>query len=115
MTEFPRGPFPGGPFPGGIEPAVSTTATPFDETEAAAPTLADLWSGFDREERLGRFRSLGPTEAGELFLGLPLVDQGALILDLPPSERRLWLRLLAPDDAADLIQYAPEEARASLL
>lgn len=30
-------------------------------------------------------------------------------------ERRLWLRLLDPDDAADVIQEAPEEQRAELL
>ncbi len=34
---------------------------------------------------------------------------------LPPGERRLWMRLLAPDDAADLIQEAPANARAELL
>jgi magnesium transporter len=34
---------------------------------------------------------------------------------LPPGERRLWMRLLAPDDAADVIQEAPQEERESLL
>jgi magnesium transporter len=37
------------------------------------------------------------------------------VLELPGGERRIWLRLLPPDDAADLIQMAPEERRSSLV
>jgi magnesium transporter len=36
-------------------------------------------------------------------------------MSLPAHERRSWLRLLAPDDAADLIQEADEEERRQLL
>jgi len=38
-----------------------------------------------------------------------------LLLALPQGEQRLWLRLLPPDDAADIIQDAPEEKRPALL
>jgi magnesium transporter len=38
-----------------------------------------------------------------------------LVLSLPEGQRRLWMRLLAPDDSADVIQEAPEEERAKLL
>jgi magnesium transporter len=34
---------------------------------------------------------------------------------MPDEERRSWLRTLAPDDAADLIQGAPKAERPSLL
>jgi magnesium transporter len=34
---------------------------------------------------------------------------------MPEEERRTWLRSLAPDDAADLIQGAPQKERASLI
>lgn len=34
---------------------------------------------------------------------------------MPDEERRTWLRALAPDDAADLIQGAPQKQRSSLL
>jgi magnesium transporter len=37
------------------------------------------------------------------------------VLALPLGERRIWMRLLAPDDAADLLQHAPEEERSGLL
>src|SRR5262245_10597105 len=34
---------------------------------------------------------------------------------MPEEERRAWLRSLAPDDAADLIQEAPQKERSSLI
>jgi magnesium transporter len=33
----------------------------------------------------------------------------------PPAEQKLWMRVLAPDDAADIIQEAAAEAHAGLL
>ena len=38
-----------------------------------------------------------------------------LVLAMPEEERKAWLRSLAPDDAADLIQDAPSRDRAFLL
>jgi magnesium transporter len=51
----------------------------------------------------------------DFFLKLSSRDQLELIRNLPREERRIWLRLLPPDDAADVIQLAPEEERESLL
>ncbi|MSQ42410.1 MAG: magnesium transporter [Dehalococcoidia bacterium] len=85
------------------------------ETAGSGIALAELWSDLDAEERLLHFQSLHPANAGECFIALSVASQAALILDLPPAERRLWLRLLPPDEAADVIQDAPDEARASLL
>ena len=42
-------------------------------------------------------------------------DKVQLTLALPPGERKLWLRLLAPDEALDVIQEAPGEEREGLL
>jgi magnesium transporter len=42
-------------------------------------------------------------------------DPIELVLALPDEERRSWLRTLAPDDAADLIQGAPKPERPSLI
>ena len=46
---------------------------------------------------------------------MPVPDPVELVLSMEKEERRAWLRSLAPDDAADLIQDAPPEERASLL
>jgi magnesium transporter len=42
-------------------------------------------------------------------------ERATLLLSLPRGEQRLWLRLLPPDDAADLVQEAPSEERERLL
>src|SRR5690606_22406323 len=42
-------------------------------------------------------------------------EQAPLLREMPLLERRLWFRSLAPDDAADVIQYVPEEERQDFL
>jgi magnesium transporter len=73
------------------------------------------WQALLPEERLNFFRAVPREQADDFFLNLPTRDQAELILALPEGERRVWVRLLAPDDAADVIQEAPEEARSALL
>jgi magnesium transporter len=77
--------------------------------------LADAWPFLDATERAEGFRLLGSEEASDVFQGLEARDQAALLAALPRAERQLWVRQLAPDDAADLLQEAEEEARAELL
>jgi magnesium transporter len=50
-----------------------------------------------------------------LFRQLSARARAELILSLPAGERRLWMRLLPPDDAADVIQEAAAEDRDQLL
>ena len=76
--------------------------------------LSQQWTDLSDPERLETFRKLPRDRAEEFFLGLSSWDQVRLLLALPDSERRSWLRLLPPDDAADLLQLAPEEERPSL-
>ncbi|MCC6409725.1 MAG: magnesium transporter [Planctomycetes bacterium] len=79
-----------------------------------AEDLKDAWRLLDTAERVDGFRLLAPADAHEFFLGLAPPDQMDLILGLPSNERRLWMRLLAPDDAADVIQSADEARRGEL-
>jgi len=44
----------------------------------------------------------------DFFLSLDAKGQSELVFALPEGERRLFVRLLAPDDAADLIQESPQ-------
>jgi magnesium transporter len=46
---------------------------------------------------------------------MPVRESAELVVSMPEGERRAWLRALAPDDAADLIQSAPDPARTWLL
>jgi magnesium transporter len=82
--------------------------TPADE-------LLDRWSRLRRGERVAAFKALPQEQMDEFFLALPAKSQAKLLLALPSGERRLFLRLLAPDDAADLIQEAPRSVQEELL
>src|SRR6058998_1798545 len=75
----------------------------------------DAWNALAVEERVTAFQQLPYAEKGDFFLALSARDQAELILSLAPGERRIWMRLLPPDDATDLIQEAPEEERPGLL
>jgi magnesium transporter len=77
--------------------------------------LQDAWSLLVFEDRLDAFRALERTDAEDLFLSLSSRDQAELLVGLQPNERRSWIRLLAPDDAADLIQEVGTEEREGLL
>ena len=89
-------------------------ATASDDDEPFTPEeLREGWSLFDAEERLEAFRLLPRPDAEDFFLDLPAVDQAGLVRSLPFQERRSWLRLLAPDDAADCLQSFPPEERAA--
>ena len=77
--------------------------------------LMDAWPLLDREDRLQGFRLLERAMGEDFFLALTSRDQAELVGDLPPGERRSWVRLLPPDDAADLIQETDEEERPRLL
>ncbi|HET8540278.1 MAG TPA: magnesium transporter [Anaeromyxobacter sp.] len=69
---------------------------------------------FSPEDRVVAFQSLPRPEAEDFFLSRSARDQQELLLGLPPEERRSWIRLLPPDDAADLVQAAPQEEREGL-
>ena len=80
-----------------------------------ADDLRDAWPALDTEERLEGFRLLDPGEAESLIEGLEAREQSALLVAMTPAERQLWMRQLAPDDAADAVQAAAPEQRESLL
>lgn len=85
-------------------------------TTADEVTLAeDSWSQLSKEKRRDLFNSMSRTDAEELFLNLGSGDQFELIKDLSNLEIRSWLRLLAPDDAADLIQEVELDKREEFL
>lgn len=77
--------------------------------------VEDNWSQLSKESRKEQFFSLSRTDAEELFLNLSPADQYQLLEDLNNLEIRSWLRLLAPDDAADLIQEVDGEKKEDFL
>src|SRR6201981_586166 len=82
---------------------------------SATDQLWDRWPYLSHEQRLKQFRELHTGEKADFFLALNAHDQYNLLLGLPEDQRHVWMRLLAPDDAADVIQQAGPEEREELL
>jgi len=89
--------------------------TTMEHSLTVSDELLDRWSRLRRSERVAAFKDLPDEEKDNFFLALPSTSQARLLLALPQGERRLYLRLLAPDDAADLIQESPRARRDELL
>lgn len=89
--------------------------TPAELDVTSVTSLIEHWSGLPVETRKEYFNRLPRTDAEELFLNLGPLDQYELLSELSALERRSWIRLLAPDDAADLIQQFPAESRLEAL
>jgi magnesium transporter len=77
--------------------------------------LQEAWASLTADQRHERFYALTREDAEEIFLSLSAADQYELICELPSVQKRSWIRLLAPDDTADLIQQFPHEERAQML
>jgi magnesium transporter len=90
------------------------TETELDERLSAAD-LHDAWPVLDPPSRIEGFRLLGSSEAEGFFLELAALDRAQILIGLPPTEQRWWLRALPPDDTADVVQKAPEEERGRLM
>ena len=88
---------------------------PMAEKNFTAAELYDAWPVLSLTERVEGFELLQRDEADDFFRQLSARHRAELIVALPPGEQRLWLRLLAPDDAADVIQEAPAAQRDHLV
>jgi magnesium transporter len=77
--------------------------------------LQDVWPILSRDERAEGFQLLPPEEADDFFLGLSTRDQAELLRALREGARRRWVRLLPPDDAADLVQELDPEDRVHVI
>jgi hypothetical protein len=79
-----------------------------DDDTLSADELRDAWPLLDLEERSDGLRVLPREDAEDFFIALTASDQAALLLHFRPGQRRQWMRLLEPDDVADVVQQAGE-------
>jgi magnesium transporter len=77
--------------------------------------VAEAWPRLKPADRARRLKQLPPDLAHEFFFDLSASDQVDIVLALSLGERRQWIRTLAPDDVADLIQASPGAQRSGLL
>jgi len=80
-----------------------------------ATELRDAWPVLSTGERLEGLTLLTHAETEAVFLGMHACDQADLVLGADPSLQRSLMRMLPPDDAADVVQEASIEDRHGLL
>jgi magnesium transporter len=90
-------------------------AEPQAEDELSVEDLRDAWPLLDLDERSDGLRVLPREDAEDFFVSLPASDQAELLLHFRPGQRRQWMRLLEPDDVADVIQEADDPHKGELL
>ena len=81
----------------------------------ALAELYEAWPVLSKRDRVEGFKLLQRDDAEDFFLHLSAQDKSQLTLALAPGERKVWMRLLAPEEAVDVIQQAPGEEREGLL
>ncbi|MBX9724783.1 MAG: hypothetical protein K2X81_25485, partial [Candidatus Obscuribacterales bacterium] len=86
------------------------TITPINYSQ-----LHSEWTEYSVQERMTSFKSLPLADAQEFFRQLSTLLQCEVISNLPEGEQTVWMRLLDPDDAADLLQDTHEEHKERLL
>ncbi|NVB78767.1 MAG: magnesium transporter [Kofleriaceae bacterium] len=89
--------------------------TPEEDDQLSVDELRDAWPLLDLDERGDGLRVLPREDAEEFFIALPAHDQASLVLHFRPGQRRQWMRMLEPDDVADVIQDAGDEHKQALL
>ena len=100
-----------------LQPMTPTSAPPppVDDDALTADDLRDAWSVLSRADRVEALRALPRDQGEDVFFELSARDQAWYLLDLPAAERRSWIRLLEPDDVADLVQEAGPKQKDLLL
>jgi len=93
----------------------SEQPVPEEKEPLSLDEIRDVWPLLARPDRMEAFALLPRDEAEEFFFGMNARDQAAVILGIPGREQRSWMRLLPPDDAADVLQETPAEKRDALL
>ena len=98
-------------------PSVAEQPAPPEPSEESLSTddLRDAWPLLDLDERADGLRVLPREDAEDFFISLTAGDQAALLLHFRPGQRRQWMRLLEPDDVADVVQQVVDPDRAALL
>src|SRR5678815_4614754 len=86
-----------------------------DDDALTVDELRDAWPLLDLEERGDGLRVLPREDAEDFFVAQSAADQAALLLHFRPGQRKQWLRLLEPDDVADVVQRVSEADRNALL
>ena len=67
--------------------------------------LHESWADLTPAQQVEQFKKLSVAEAKRFLVELSTWEQARLLSALDDDDRWLWLRALAPDDAADVLQH----------
>jgi magnesium transporter len=82
--------------------------------ELNVESLRTLWPVLTGEERAEAFGLLAEHDGQEFFSSLTAPEQAELVRGLAPAKAIAWMRYLAPDDAADVLQSVDASERGPL-
>ena len=85
------------------------------ERSLALTELYEAWPLLSAAERVQGFQLLQQSDGEDFFVHLSAKDKAQLTLALPVGQRKLWIRLLGADEAAEVIQEAGKPEREELL
>lgn len=84
-------------------------------SESDLEKLLSDWGSLSTNAHQETFLNLDRKSAEELFVHVSPMDQAELFGYLPLSEKRSWIRFLAPDDAVDIIQQFKGDERKEII
>ena len=73
--------------------------------------LAEIWSSLEDAEKESYLEKLPRDQLSVLFLELDTFDQKQLLKIVPQATRKKWIKILEPDDLADLLREVSDEER----
>lgn len=77
--------------------------------------LAEIWSSLEESEKESYLEKLPRDQLSALFLELDTFDQKQLLRSVPLSTRKKWIKILEPDDLADLLREVGDDEREETL
>jgi magnesium transporter len=77
--------------------------------------LAEIWSSLEESEKESFLEKLPREQLSVLFLELDTYDQKQLLKNVPPATRKKWIKILEPDDLADLLREVSDEEKEETL
>ena len=63
------------------------------EERLTVDELTDVWPVLSPAERKEAFEHMSRADSDDFFIGVTSADQAAILLAMPETERRLWMRL----------------------
>ena len=90
-----------------VAPETPRAAAAPDADDITETEVRDTWPLLQRDDRALAFKLLSREHAGDFFLALGASDQAELLATMAPAEKRTWIRVLPPDDAADVLHAPP--------